>query len=344
MPIAAAWYSATSASFWADIFAIAGIVATVAVGRMALPRRRLRCTIISRTRLMNAPQLVRHNLKVSYKDQELTDPYVVVLEIVGTGRSAIPSSSFDNGRSLQLGLASGIETILSTDYRPVSATKPVVEGQGSTVELKPELIARREIISISLLTDGDPGSLNVFQNPFTDVRLETADQEAAQKQRARWLIIATSVLAVLTLVTLGIGGYETYQSVNRSNALSGATLCVTLTEFDQAAELGMQLVNRDIIIDRTSEGAIKSIKFLPKYNSDVSTLEGLGQYLAIEYRAVGDKDSIRTAAEITQMLVVLPKLPHEGTGDIVNRGIAEFDAVMSQISNPPNPQGLGCAS
>jgi hypothetical protein len=344
MSSATAWYSLTSATFWADLIAVAGVVATVIVGNKALPKRRLRCTVVSRTRLMNAPQSVRDSLKISYKRRSLGDPYVVVLEIASTGRLAIPSTSFDNGRSLRLSFNADIETILSTEYQPSSATKPVVEAQGNAVEFKPELIARRETVRVSLLTDGNPGSVSVSLNPFTDVGVETADQEAALARRAKWRVISTSVLVVLTVCAIGAAIFYTLRSVRQSRALSMGTICVTITKFDQTAELGMRLVRRDIVIDETPAGSIRSIKFSRSYDADVQELEDPGRYLIVEYGLVGNQDASRTAAGLTQVLNMLPKLPHEGTGSAANRDIAEFNEVINQISNPPNPQALGCST
>jgi hypothetical protein len=65
------------------------------------------------------------------------------------------------------------------------------------VELKPELIAKREIISTSILVEGNPRFLMVSQDPFADVQLEIADQEAVQERKAKWLISVLSALAAL---------------------------------------------------------------------------------------------------------------------------------------------------
>jgi hypothetical protein len=103
MVLASAWYSPSSDAFWADLIALVVGIATIIVARQALPKkRRLRCTTVSRSRLMNAPQEIRDDLEVSYKSQALSNPYVVALEFASTGRSAIPTDSFDNGRGLQL--------------------------------------------------------------------------------------------------------------------------------------------------------------------------------------------------------------------------------------------------
>jgi hypothetical protein len=80
---------------------------------------------------MNAPQVIRDNLKISYKDKTLADPYVTVLEIASTGRSAIPSSSFDNGRSLQLKLAAEIETVLSVEHKNLIANYKAADNSDS---------------------------------------------------------------------------------------------------------------------------------------------------------------------------------------------------------------------
>lgn len=341
MPSATAWYSATSPTLWADLIAVAGIAATVIVGLKVLPRRRLKCTAVSRTRLMYAPQAIRDNLKLSYKDKTLADPYIMVLEIASTGRSAIPSSSFDNGRNLQLELAAEIETILSVEYKPTSATKPVIRSHGSAIEFGPELIARRETINVSVLTEGNPGSIAVSLDPFTDVNIEVADREATQARRARRLGIVLFALAVFALAATGVATYYNIDETRRNNAISESTICLTLNEFGQTTSLAMQLVYRDIAIHRTSTGTIQSIHFSPQYNADVATLQGVGEFLIAEYRAADNLDSRRAATSLAQVLGMLPKLPREGTGNTANRDIAEFNAVMNQTLNP-NEHALGC--
>src|ERR1022692_1409882 len=153
MSVASAWHNLTSLSLWADVIAVLTLIVTIAFGWQAFARRRLTCTVVSRSRLMNAPQAIRDNLKISYEGRTFDDPYVTVFEIGSTGRAAIPSTSFDNGRNLQLDLVATIETILSVEVEPQSATKPSIVNNGSVLELKPELIARREVIRIALLTE-----------------------------------------------------------------------------------------------------------------------------------------------------------------------------------------------
>lgn len=341
MPLATAWYSLTSPTLWADLIAVAGVAATVIVGLRVLPKRRLRCTVVSRTRLMNAPKVVRDDLKVFYKDQALANPYVTVFEIASTGRSAIPSDSFDNGRSLQLKLGAELETVLSVEYKPSSATKPVIEGNGSIIEFHPELVARREIITASLLTDGDPGSVAVALNPFSDVRIEIIDRELAQARRTKWTGRAVAVLAVFTAFAVAFGIYRTWDAVNRGRALDVSTLCFTMTEFGETANLAMRLVSRDITVHRDAAGSIQSIEFSSAYSGDVATLQLDGKFLIAEYQAADTPASRRMAANFQQVLAMLPNLPREGTGDIANHNIAEFKTVMSQISNPKE-SSLGC--
>ena len=222
MQLAEAWYSPTSASFWADVIAFATIVVTVVVGRQALPRRRLNCTIVSRSRLMNAPRTIRDNLKISYDDQSLTDPYVVAYEIASTGRSAIPSSSFDKDRSLQLRLEARILMLLSMEYEPASAPKPTVNiDDDEILELRPELIARREVVKLSLLTEGMVGNATVALNPFSDVKIVVKDREATESSRRKWFPIVPLIIALLSVVATVIAGYLTVQNAtNRTNEVA----------------------------------------------------------------------------------------------------------------------------
>jgi hypothetical protein len=333
MPLATAWYSLTSPTLWGDLIAVAGVAATVIVGLRVLPKRRLRCTVVSRTRLMNAPQVVRDNLKVLYKDQELTDPFVTVFEIASTGRSAIPSSSFDNGRSFQLKIDAEIETILSVEYEPSSATKPVLEGHGNVIEFFPELVARREVITTAVLTGGDFGSVAIALNPFSDVEIEITDRELVKARRIKWAGIARVMLVLLTALSVAFGAYRTWRAVDQGHALDMSTLCVTFTEFGETTNLAMQLVSRDIAVHRNATGSIQSIDFSPGYSEDVAALKGEGEYLIAEYQVANTPASRRIATSLQQVLAMLPSLPREGTGNDAKHDIAEFNAVMNQMSN-----------
>jgi hypothetical protein len=206
----APWYSPTSGSFWVDIIAIAGIAATVIMGMAALPRRRLNCTVVSRSRLIAAPQEMQADLKVSYQNGLLNHPYVVALEIVNTGRSSIPSSSFDDGQSLELSLAVPILKILSTEHEPASAPKPTLSNDSEHIVLGKGRIAKREIIRLSLLTeDIPPGALTVSLDPFNDVKIRTSDREASEVRRGKMMAIGAVTLAVTTVAVTIIGAYLT---------------------------------------------------------------------------------------------------------------------------------------
>jgi hypothetical protein len=335
MQLAEAWYSPTSASFWADVIALATIIATVIVGRQALPRRRLNCTIVSRSRLMNAPRIIRDNLKVSYGDRLLTDPYVVALEIASTGRSAIPSSSFDKDRSLQLRLEAQILTLLSTEYEPISATKPTINTDGEIIEFRPELIARREVIKLSLLTEGIVGNATVALNPFSDVKVEVKDREATESRRRKWFLIVPLIIGLLAIAATTTAAYLTVRyATNRTDEVAGSTLCLTIVEFAHTTELALELADRDIIVNRASNGRIHSVKFTSSYDSDVAEFKQDAQYLVTGYKAFNDSETKRLSVDINHVISILPVLPKEGTGGSANRDLAQVGGLLSQMTNP----------
>jgi hypothetical protein len=63
--------------------------------------------------------------------------------------------------------------------------------------------------------------------------------------------------------------------------------------------------------------------------------------LIANYKAADNSDSRRAAANLTQALDMLAKLPLEVTGNVANRDITEFKAVMNQTLNPKG-RVLGC--
>lgn len=344
----AAWYSPASGSFWADIFALGCIVATVVMGRLALARRRLSCIVVSRSRLIDAPLAMQDDLKVSYQDNLLNNPYVVALEIANTGRSAIPTKSFDDDQSLQLNLTSSILKILSIEHEPTSAPKPTMVATASVIELKPGLIAKHEIIRASLLMEGTTRTPSVALDPFSDVKIHVADREASEARRSKILTRGTPVAAVLTAIVIAIAAYLSVKSARTQTvAVTGDVVCISELEFGQSSLLAVELAYRDISVSRSRGGHIRLITFTRSYNIDVSNANYETQLFATASQAL-ESSGVQLgampiiSADDSQATKILRRLPEEGNGAAANKDLTSLSEIVSRISNPNSAIPKGC--
>jgi hypothetical protein len=333
MVLASAWYSPNSSQLWADIIAIAGIVATVIVGRQALPKRRIGCTLISRSRLMDTPQSMRGSLKVSYEDKTLKNPYIIACEIASTGRSAIPSTSFDQDRSLQLNLGVEILAVLSVDHEPASAAKPALQALGCILELRPELIARREIIKTSLLTEGSPDIFITAFDPFGDVKIEVKDREVTQ---ARWRMVSARLplVCLSATIALAVAFYYNFNSSNNDmSSFVHSAFCLNTDTLAQSTDLAMQLVYRDIEVHHLTASGLASIKVASSYGSDVQAFNEQAGLLISSYTSFNSGKTAHISLAIKRGIVVSRRVPRE-SGAVVLRDVAYLGTLLNDLSNP----------
>jgi hypothetical protein len=84
----------------------------------------------------------------------LRPPYLLEVTLTARGRRDIPSSAFDQGRTLVFGLGARIVKVLQVRCSPASSLAPPVAIEGSALKVGPELVGRRQITTISVLVDG----------------------------------------------------------------------------------------------------------------------------------------------------------------------------------------------
>jgi hypothetical protein len=291
---------------------------------------------------------MQDDLKVSYQDNPLNSPYVVALEIANTGRSAIPTKSFDDDQSLQLNLTSPILKILSIEYEPTSAPKPTIATTASVIELKPGLIAKHEIIRASLLIEGPTRTPSVALDPFSDVKIRMADREAFGARRSKTLRIGTPVTALLTAVVTAIAAYLSVKSARTQTvAVTGDVVCLSELEFDESSLLAVELAYRDISASRSRDGNIHSITFARSFSVDVGNanfetrLFAAGSQ-ALESSGVQLGALPRISADDSHATTILRRLPREGTSAAASKDLTSLSTIVSQISSPNSTIPKGC--
>jgi hypothetical protein len=134
---------------------VAVVGAYYARGALFPPKRRLTINIPPPVRLLAHAATQVTDLQVSRDGRVLPDPYVVTLEIRNTGRHAIGSDQYDQGRPIEFDLESPVEAVLTPTESTATATLAV---KGSCVRYGPDLIRRKQKIVIQVLTSGRPSS------------------------------------------------------------------------------------------------------------------------------------------------------------------------------------------
>jgi hypothetical protein len=204
---AAHWYS--SGTFWS----VAGVLVAIAIGLPTLwltrvPRQRLYYGAPAPTPLLaRRPGGIDH-LEIRHQGKILTDAYLLDVTLIARGRQDIPSSAFDQGRPLVFDLGARIVDILQVRCEPESSLSPPVTHRGCTLSVGPELIGRRQTITIAALVDGEP-ELTCTMPVLAQVSIQPRPEIDLANSRP-WLtlyeagigVIAGLAVIVVTLATV----------------------------------------------------------------------------------------------------------------------------------------------
>ncbi len=336
--------SSSSSIFWLTVALV--IIAIVAGGiafatwRSGIIRKRLLLSITSRSRLLAAPKSMRDDLEISYKNEALRgDPYVTAIELANVGKSPIKSDDFDRQRALLFSLDVPIIKVLATEHEPASAPSPTITASNDEFELKPELIAREEVIKVALLTEGRPGKLDTKFKPFGDVDIEIRDREAwiAQRSRRRTVVGFAGAVALLALTVLvSILGFIANVQANRNLALSQQTIvysaCSNLLQETQGTALTIQTTITSIEISKVGN----AFSFTPSYEKFVGDARTQVKNLFDAYNlaknsgiSLGNTVSIRP--QVTHAMTILERLPKDKTAVLLN-DVKNLEKVVDLLS------------
>jgi hypothetical protein len=168
------WY--TSGAFWGPASGVVAVVIMGAVGalvawRASIPKRLLTYRLLAPTRLVSSESLgpSHANLLVRYQGVDLSDPYIVTLQVDSRSRKDIRSTDFDEEKPLTFDMGTRIIAVVGSDPAgPGAKTTSVTER---TVKLAKGLIRRGPLLRLTLLTDGLPDVS--CDNPLADVKVES---------------------------------------------------------------------------------------------------------------------------------------------------------------------------
>lgn len=129
----------------------------------------------------------------------LVDPHLIVVWVKNTGRHAIASEQFDQGRPLELDLHVPIVELLTAES---GEAQPVVDAcavSGKSVLFGPELIKKGQIVTFTVLAEGSADL--VVREHFIDVRMKVGDPPGTGAVGV-FILAALPGLAALAVVAI----------------------------------------------------------------------------------------------------------------------------------------------
>jgi hypothetical protein len=165
------------------------------------PRQRLLYGAVRAAPLLTAAADVQ-DLEVRHRGHVLSSPHLMEIILTSKGRRDIPSSAFDSGRPLALDVGASIVEVLEIVCEPESSPTPPITYDGTTLWLGPELIGRRETISVSLLIDGSHPRLRCKEATIAQVSVLRRDLELARRRRSMILVSSGASILVATGIVM----------------------------------------------------------------------------------------------------------------------------------------------
>ncbi|MEV4657805.1 hypothetical protein [Micromonospora sp. NPDC049301] len=167
------------------------------------------------TELLVAPEGNSAGVSVHHNGRRLNNPHAVSLAIGNDGRRDVPSSAFDRQEPIVFDFAAPIIEISHRATKPdgipydemmaqvaqsVGASEPRIEVSGSTLRIGPSLLASRQIVVLSLLTDGEPRVS--ISSPLIDVRV--VNNREVLKRRRRFTRALRAVALVVAAISVAL--------------------------------------------------------------------------------------------------------------------------------------------
>ncbi|MFE7835796.1 hypothetical protein ACFU53_06910 [Streptomyces sp. NPDC057474] len=178
---------------------VAGVVGVLYARRALFPANRAISYRMDISRLLAGDaHALPGALTVNYNGEHLRDPHVVKLRLRSTGRHAVASEHYDQGRPIKFDLG---RLVVLLDSPTVSA----FEVSGSQVKYGPELMPAGQSVTLSLITEGKP-RLSV-EHYFIDTKVinETPEPSSSDRMMRREALpavlgMASAIAAVVATV------------------------------------------------------------------------------------------------------------------------------------------------
>lgn len=133
---------------------IVGVLAAL-YGRRALspPRRQLEVVVNQVSPILTT---THDKFSVSYDGRPISSPHVCSLRIQSTGKFSISSAQFDNSKPIEIDLGVPIVETLNVETTPAESSLPEFAAAGTKLQILPSVLARGQIVDVSILTNGLP--------------------------------------------------------------------------------------------------------------------------------------------------------------------------------------------
>jgi hypothetical protein len=195
----------------AVISTVIGIIVTILVAAVIYIRqrtyRRLSYRVIARQRLVPLTGYQEYSdLQIQFKKNPVTDPWIVIIRIINTGRQDIAPDDITRPLSIDIGNNTSIRDTRVTGSTPenVYDAKPLEIDKMGRPFLERVAINRENTIQMQLLLDGQPEKVTVIGrgvgiDMITELEAERRDERAPATSRS-WVQFAAALSAAAALV------------------------------------------------------------------------------------------------------------------------------------------------
>ncbi|XVU20975.1 hypothetical protein ACQPZJ_27310 [Actinoplanes sp. CA-054009] len=190
------------------VLALLGIVVALTAAFYAAqavrpPRRRLTIRTLPPAPLLTKGAEELGALIVSHSDKPVLEPHTVTVEIRNTGRFALGSDRYDQGRPIRLHLGVPIVELLNVSSTPPRKTAIAHCVTEDDLLVGPDLIRQRERVVLQVLTDGLPKLEQVVEDHLVDTTVDYRSPEKEEADSSRRLRYA--LIPLVTTVALFAG-------------------------------------------------------------------------------------------------------------------------------------------
>jgi hypothetical protein len=128
--------------------------------------------------------VIRPELHIFWRDEELGDPYVLEIVLAYRGRHDIKTEFFQKDAPFRIDVGAPIVDLLDTASDTKGAPPPKVEAVGSELRVGPDLLRRGLTMKFAVLTDG-PGAGLKCVSPLPEVDVQQEAWYPAQRDVVR---------------------------------------------------------------------------------------------------------------------------------------------------------------
>ncbi len=194
------------ATLWGGLSALGAFIAaavTIILFWLSNRRRVLLYSTPVVTSLLStdAPHMAEGGIHVMFKDQPLTDPYLVTLCVESRSRKDIANRDFNADKPLVIQLGTSFAAPVS---EPTKALVDKLSIENSDISIGPCLIRKGPVVLLQFITEGPPHTSD--KNPLIDVDVR-ADNEGKYRRQLRREFVRTlfSVTGLIIAIYILIG-------------------------------------------------------------------------------------------------------------------------------------------